>query len=166
MARNEETLKALAEKMRAQHPGISDSDLLKLARAKFREEKARQTARKIISAQGAKARKERTRKMIQLGGLLEKAGLDSWDSDRLLGAFVALKVRENDSELCKRHKEIGADAFKTPGKLVIPSAPVQTPAPEAGPAEPETPAEPAKPVIKAPISGHSLTAEKKATEGK
>lgn len=36
-------------------------------------------------------RKRRTRKLIELGGLAEKAHLDTWDSNTLLGAFLYLK---------------------------------------------------------------------------
>lgn len=160
MARNEEALKALAEKLKAQHPEISDADLLKLARARMREENAKQTARKILSAQGAKARKERTRKMIQLGGLLEKAGLETWDSATLLGGLLALKAKEKDSVLLDRFKLQGAEAFKIKGPVEVVPEPVHAPAASAPPQEP------AKPIIKAPIAGPSLSDEKKATGGK
>lgn len=36
-------------------------------------------------------RKRRTRKLIELGGLVSKAQLDTWDSNTLLGAFLYLK---------------------------------------------------------------------------
>src|SRR3989338_2466473 len=36
-------------------------------------------------------RKRRTRRLIELGGLVSKAHLDTWDSNTLLGAFLYLK---------------------------------------------------------------------------
>ena len=35
-------------------------------------------------------RKRRTRRLIELGGLVSKAHLDTWDSNTLLGAFLFL----------------------------------------------------------------------------
>jgi len=39
-------------------------------------------------------RKKRTRRLIELGGLVSKAQLETWDSDTLLGAFLFLKEQE------------------------------------------------------------------------
>ena len=39
-------------------------------------------------------RKRRTRRLIELGGLVSKAHLDTWDSNTLLGAFLYLKESE------------------------------------------------------------------------
>lgn len=36
-------------------------------------------------------RKQRTRRLIELGGLVVKANLDDWPSNMLLGAFLSLK---------------------------------------------------------------------------
>ena len=41
-------------------------------------------------------RKKRTRRLIELGGLVSKAQLEDWSANTLLGAFLFLKERESD----------------------------------------------------------------------
>lgn len=41
-------------------------------------------------------RKQRTRRLIELGGLVSKAKLDSWNSNALLGGLLFLKEKESD----------------------------------------------------------------------
>lgn len=41
-------------------------------------------------------RKDRTRQLIRLGGLVSKAQLDNWNANALLGGLLFLKEREND----------------------------------------------------------------------
>jgi hypothetical protein len=63
-------------------------------------------------------RKARTRQLIELGGLVAKAGLDQvTGSDRalLLGALLAIADRlrrEPDSELSRRWRSRGQEAFE------------------------------------------------------
>lgn len=109
MPKINETLNVLAEKMKNKHPGISDKDALRLARAKCREEKAKEAISKILSRQSEKARKERTRMLIQLGGLVKKAGLDSWDFETLLGGLLALKGKEQDPAIMEKFRLQGSE---------------------------------------------------------
>lgn len=41
-------------------------------------------------------RKRRTRRLIELGGLVSKAHLDTWDSNTLFGALLSIKEKESD----------------------------------------------------------------------
>ena len=54
-------------------------------------------------------RKRRTRKLIELGGLVSKAHLDTWNSNTLLGAFLYLKESDPTQRDAWTHK--GGAAF-------------------------------------------------------
>lgn len=41
-------------------------------------------------------RKNRTRRLIELGGLISKAGLYDWDTNTLFGALLSIKEKEDD----------------------------------------------------------------------
>lgn len=43
-------------------------------------------------------RKKRTRRLIELGGLVSKAQLEDWNANTLLGALLFLKEREADAQ--------------------------------------------------------------------
>jgi hypothetical protein len=42
-------------------------------------------------------RKNRTRRLIELGGLVSKAQLDTWNANALLGALLSVKEKEQDT---------------------------------------------------------------------
>ena len=42
-------------------------------------------------------RKKRTRRLIELGGLISKAHLEDWNANTLLGALLSLKEQEADA---------------------------------------------------------------------
>ena len=47
-------------------------------------------------------RKKRTRRLIELGGLVSKAQLEDWNANTLLGALLFLKERESDTQLLEK----------------------------------------------------------------
>jgi len=49
-------------------------------------------------------RKRRTRRLIELGGLVSKAHLDTWDTNTLLGAFLYLKESDPSQRDAWTHK--------------------------------------------------------------
>ena len=55
--------------------------------------------KQVEASLNAQARKNRTRKLIEIGGLAAKAGLEDWSSNSLLGAFLFLKEHESEKEL-------------------------------------------------------------------
>jgi len=61
-------------------------------------------------------RKKRTRRLIELGGLVSKAQLEDWNSNTLLGALLSLKERESDSQLLEGWSYKGGCVFNE-GKM-------------------------------------------------
>jgi hypothetical protein len=93
----------------------------------------------------AKARRERTRHLIELGGLVQKAGLVGLvDDDRatLLGAFLELadRLREGEAgaspqDLMVRWRRRGLRAFEADREAEVTAATPTTPPPSAPAAE-------------------------------
>ncbi|HYH23696.1 MAG TPA: conjugal transfer protein TraD [Azospirillum sp.] len=57
------------------------------------------------------ARKERTRLLIELGGLVVKAGLDNLRTNELLGALLTLKEKAGEESTRKEWAKAGAAVF-------------------------------------------------------
>ena len=93
----------------------------------------------------AKARRDRTRHLIELGGLVQKAGLiELVDDDRatLLGAFLELadRLREGEAgaspqDLMVRWRRRGLRAFEADREAEVTAATPTTPPPSAPAAE-------------------------------
>ncbi len=93
----------------------------------------------------AKARRERTRHLIELGGLVQKAGLvELVDDDRatMLGAFMELadRLREGEAgaspqDLMVRWRRRGLRAFEADREAEVTAATPTTPPPSAPTAE-------------------------------
>lgn len=56
-------------------------------------------------------RKQRTRRLIELGGLVSKAGLDNWNANALLGGLLFLKKQEENSQQLEEWVYMGGSAF-------------------------------------------------------
>jgi hypothetical protein len=56
-------------------------------------------------------RKNRTRRLIELGGLVSKAQLENWNSNALLGGLLSLKEREQDTSKMNVWGHKGGVAF-------------------------------------------------------
>lgn len=56
-------------------------------------------------------RKQRTRRLIELGGLVSKAQLEEWKANTLLGALLFLKECEVDSRQLEEWTYKGGVAF-------------------------------------------------------
>jgi hypothetical protein len=59
-----------------------------------------------------KERKVRTRRLIELGGLVSKAGIEELNNNALLGAFLDIKERLKEEPTVKKWKDKGAAAFE------------------------------------------------------
>lgn len=70
--------------------------LIKAERAADKAASAQRAAKKVLTEEQAKKRKERTHRLVQLGALFEIAGLDSHNPAALLG--VLLKAAEVPSD--------------------------------------------------------------------
>lgn len=55
--------------------------------------------------------KKRTRRLIELGGLVSKAQLEDWNANTLLGGLLSLKERESDVQLMGEWASTGGNAF-------------------------------------------------------
>ncbi len=56
-------------------------------------------------------RKQRTRRLIELGGLVSKAQLETWNSNTLLGGLLFLKEKEQDAPQISTWTHKGGKAF-------------------------------------------------------
>lgn len=56
-------------------------------------------------------RKERTRRLIELGGLVSKAKLETWNANTLLGGLLFLKEKEQDTPQISTWTHRGGKAF-------------------------------------------------------
>jgi hypothetical protein len=90
-----------------------------LAKAERLLERAAQAQAKAVSClkdeEKRKAeveRKARTHELINLGGLVAKAGLDAWDTDTLMGALLSLATVQDQQK--KQHWKVkGQEALKS-----------------------------------------------------
>jgi hypothetical protein len=86
---------------------------------KLMEKKAQLNAKieLLKSKENAKLRKERTRKLIQLGGLVAKAGVDDLNAATLLGALSdMMEQMSKNPELSGKYEAIGQKIFDEDGK--------------------------------------------------
>lgn len=58
-----------------------------------------------------KERKNRTRVLIEIGGVAAKAGIDHLNTNTLLGAFLEIKEKEKEESVVKRWTKKGAEAL-------------------------------------------------------
>ena len=78
--------------------------------ARLNQQKARLAQEENIIKE--KSRKQRTRRLIELGGLLVKAKLDELENNTLYGALLSLSDELNNNPSKKEQfKSIGVDAF-------------------------------------------------------
>lgn len=59
-----------------------------------------------------KERKIRTRRLIELGGLISKAGIEGLNNNELLGALLEVKEGMKKEVTLKKWKDLGAKAFE------------------------------------------------------
>lgn len=60
-------------------------------------------------------RRERTKKLIEMGGLILKAGIDTLDTHALYGALLSIKEKMNKPETLQQWSQKGANAFNKGG---------------------------------------------------
>lgn len=80
--------------------------LLKAERAADRAQRAKAAAAKLLNADREAERKARTRRLIELGGLIELAGIGQRSRGELLGAFLAL-AKTDDPQRWAGWKQAG-----------------------------------------------------------
>jgi len=60
-------------------------------------EQRKNRLKQLDAALTLQERKNRTRRLIELGGLVSKAQLDYWNTNALLGGLLFLKEKETDA---------------------------------------------------------------------
>ncbi|MGQ0600553.1 MAG: conjugal transfer protein TraD [Anaerolineales bacterium] len=65
-------------------------------RASERAQSTIARARRIVTADADAARRARTHRLIQLGALIDLAGMDGWDKGLLLGALLDVRATDKD----------------------------------------------------------------------
>lgn len=74
-------------------------------------EQRKNRLKQMESSLKTQERKQRTRRLIELGGLVSKAELEDWNSNALLGGFLSLKEKEQDSAQMSTWTHKGGKAF-------------------------------------------------------
>jgi len=64
-------------------------------------------------------RRERTKKLIEMGGLILKAGIDTLDTNALYGALLTIKEKMNKGDLLQQWSQKGASAFNRGGNAGV-----------------------------------------------
>lgn len=59
-----------------------------------------------------KERKVRTRRLIELGGIVSKAGIEDLNNNTLLGALLEIKDKKDQESNLKKWRDRGATAFE------------------------------------------------------
>lgn len=80
-----------------------------LKRKKLEQRKNR--LKQMEASLSVQERKNRTRRLITLGGLVSKAHLENWNANALLGGLLFLKERENDPDQMQDWIHKGGVAF-------------------------------------------------------
>jgi hypothetical protein len=80
----------------------------RLERASARKAKAEQEAARLKTIQ----RKERTRRLIEIGGLAVKAGIDALPSTALYDRFVRIAAEAKDAKAVAQWERAGAQHFQ------------------------------------------------------
>lgn len=76
-------------------------------------EQRKNRLKQIEASLSIQERKKRTRKLIELGGLVSKAQLEDWSSNTLLGGLLFLKEKEFDTKQLETWTHKGGIAFSS-----------------------------------------------------
>lgn len=82
-----------------------------LEKRKKNLEQRKNRLKQLESSLNAQTRKKRTRRLIEIGGLAEKASLENWNSNSLLGAFLSIKEKESDKKQLEAWAHKGGVVF-------------------------------------------------------
>lgn len=67
-----------------------------LIEKRIKLEQRKNRLKQLEASLNVQERKKRTRRLIELGGLISKAQLENWNSNALLGGLLFLKEKESD----------------------------------------------------------------------
>ena len=76
-------------------------------------EQRKNRLKQLEASLNVQERKNRTRRLIALGGLVSKAQLESWNANALLGGLLSLKEKEKDTTQMNTWIHKGGAAFSS-----------------------------------------------------
>jgi len=88
---------------------MTDKDIVSRRMLKIEQRKNRLTQEQAML--NTKLRKMRTRRLIELGGLVSKAELEGWNTNALYGALLFVKEKEGDPQQVEHWVKKGGEAF-------------------------------------------------------
>ena len=74
-------------------------------------EQRKNRLKQLEASLNAQERKNRTRRLIELGGFVSKAKLENWNSNALFGALLSVKEKEQDASQMNTWSHKGGAAF-------------------------------------------------------
>ena len=87
-----------------------DEDIVSQRMLKIEQRKNRLSQEQAMLK--TKLRKMRTRRLIELGGLVSKAELEGWNTNALYGALLFVKEKEGDLQQVEQWTKKGAETFE------------------------------------------------------
>jgi hypothetical protein len=88
---------------------MTTTNLIEKRRKRIEQQKNR--LKQLETSLNAQERKKRTRKLIEIGGLVAKANIEDWSANTLLGAFLSVKEKESDKKQIDAWTHKGGAAF-------------------------------------------------------
>ncbi len=102
---------SLTEQFKEKYPYMTDREINQLVKLHEREKRAKEQQKKLRAKASTRKRKERTKLLCDLGGLVLKSGLENMDRATLLGALMAIKKSEGDSARLEAWTLAGTEAM-------------------------------------------------------
>ncbi|MDZ4322727.1 MAG: conjugal transfer protein TraD [Alphaproteobacteria bacterium] len=84
-----------------------------LAEKRKKLEQRKNRLKQLEATLNVQERKNRTRRLIELGGLVSKAQLENWNANALLGGLLSLKEKEMDASQMNTWTHKGGVAFSS-----------------------------------------------------
>lgn len=84
-----------------------------LAEKRKKLEQRKNRLKQLEATLNVQERKDRTRRLIELGGLVSKAKLETWNTNALLGGLLSLKEKEMDANQMNVWTHKGGKAFSS-----------------------------------------------------
>lgn len=84
-----------------------------LAEKRKKLEQRKNRLKQLEATLNIQERKNRTRRLIELGGLVSKAELETWNANALLGGLLSLKEKEMDANQMDAWIRKGGVAFSS-----------------------------------------------------
>lgn len=108
-------LSTLEIEIKQKNPSLTDKEVAQMVKLKQQENKLKEKQKRLRAKASERKRRERTKLLCDLGGLVLKAGLEDMDRETLLGALLGLskyKDESSDNQKLAEWKKRGSEALK------------------------------------------------------